>query len=155
MAEPQSVQSSGITSDEQIRNVLRRQIQKAYDKRLFNRATLALESGVNIHTIDAIVSRDAAKHRRIATEDSFNLAYTLGEEAVAALVGTICYTASRARPDGVDVGRIVASILPHVSTIAIAASDGRIDHTEAPDCRDAADNIIATMLPLSSAGEAA
>lgn len=152
MSDNQSVQTTSITSDEQIRNVLRRQIQRAYDKREFSRPTLAAESGVNVFKIDAIVSTDVAKHRKITCEDAFNLAYTLGDRAVSALVGTMCYTASRSRADGVDVGQLVASILPHVSTIATAASDGRIDHTEALSCRDAADGIIATMMPLSSAG---
>lgn len=55
----------------------------------------------------------------------------------------------------VDAHHIVATALPHMATIATAAADGRIDHIEAPLCRDAADTIIATFLPLSSAGGAA
>lgn len=150
MSNQSSVQSEGVTSDTKIRDVLRRQIQRAYDKRLFTRAQLEAESGVNVHTIDTIVSRDPAKHRRIAAEDALNLAYTLGEDAVTAVVGTIFFTARRANASGIEVSQIVAQILPHVSTIAKAASDGRIDHLEQPDCTNAADQIIATMIPLSS-----
>ena len=37
--------------------------------------------------------------------------------------------------------------------LAACAADGRIDHTERPDCQQAADLIIATVLPLASAGQ--
>jgi hypothetical protein len=130
-------------------------VQRAYDKREFSRETLSRESGVNIHHIDAIVSRDPAKHRRIASSDALNLAYTLGEDAVAAYVGCIHYTATRHNPEAVAPAQLIANVLPHVSTIAQAAADGRIDHLEAPACRDAADHIIAIVTPLSSAGDAA
>ena len=151
-----SVQSTAITSDERIRNVLRRQIQKAYDRNEFTRASLAEESGVNIHQIDAIVSRDKAKHRRVAAEDAFCLAYTIGDEAVSALVATIRYTARRTdAPEELSVPSIVAEGVQHFTVIAQAASDGRIDHTEKPICEQAADALIATVLPLSSQGRAA
>lgn len=155
MSVNQSVLSCAITSDERIRNVLRRLIKKAYDKHEFTRASLSQESGVNIHQIDAIVSRDVAKHRRVAAEDALCLAYTLGEEAVAALVGTINYTATHQDAEETSPAHLIATILPHVSTIAAAAADGRFDHIEMPGVRDAADGIIATVLPLSSAGEGA
>jgi hypothetical protein len=50
---------------------------------------------------------------------------------------------------------LAASALAHLSVIATAAADGRIDHTELPACRDAADQLIATILPISSHGDAA
>lgn len=156
MADNDSAQNSGVTSDERIRNVLRRHIQRAYDRHDFTRASLAEESGVSIHQIDQIVSTDPAKHRRVTAEDAFNLAYTLGERAVTALVGSIHYTARRAdASEERRLGEVVASGLQHFSTIATAAADGRIDHTEAPACQDAADQLIATVLPFSSAGKAA
>lgn len=147
-----SVQTSGVTSDERIRNVLRRHIQKAYDTRAFSRRSLADESGVDIYTIDHFVSRDVAKHRRIACEDALNLAYTLGAECVSALIGEIHYTASRADADEVKVSQIVATVLPSLSAIANAEMDGQIDYLERPAVQAASDRIIATLLPLSSAG---
>lgn len=152
MTESISVQNGGITSDEQIRNVMRRHIQRAYDRREFNRTQLEAESGVNVYTLDAIVSRDPAKHRRINAADALNIAYALGDEAVAALVGAIHYTARRVDAEAVDAHHIVASALPHMATIASAAADGRFDHTEQPAVREAADQLVATFLPLSSAG---
>ena len=57
--------------------------------------------------------------------------------------------------DAIDPHQIVADGIKHFAVIATAAADGRIDHVERPLCREAADQIIATVLPLSSAGEAA
>lgn len=130
MSNDNSVQNEGIASDEQIRNVLRRHIQRASDRREFNRAQLETESNVNVYTIDAIVSRAPAKHRRITASDALNIAYALGEEAVAALVGTICYTATRGEADALAPSQIIANALPHMATIATAAADNRFDHTE-------------------------
>lgn len=155
MSDNDSVQSSAITSDERIRDVLRRHIKRAYDTRRFTRAGLAAESSVNIFTIDAIVAREVGKQRRVAAEDALCLAYALGDEAVSALVGTIAYTARREdADDGLAPMMIAANAMQNLSVIATAAADGRIDHLEAPACRDAADQIIATVLPLSSAGRA-
>lgn len=155
MPEHNSVQNVGMTSDEQIRTILRRHIHRAYDGRTFNRGTLEKESAVNVYTIDQIVSRDPAKQRRISAADAFNLAYALGEDCVSALVGVICYTARRVDAQQVEAHHIVSSALPHMATIATAAADGRFDHTERQAVRDAADQLVATFLPLSSAGGAA
>lgn len=152
MPDRNSVQNEGITSDEQIRNVLTRHIKRARDRRQFTREQLAKESGVSVAQIDQIVSGSADKHRRVACEDAFNLAYTLGDDCVSALVGAMCYTASKIDADEVDAHHIVASALPHMATIASAAADGRFDHTERPAVREAADQLVATFLPLSSAG---
>lgn len=151
-----TAQSGSITSDERIRNVLRRHIQKAYDTRAFTRATLAEESGVNIYQIDAIVSRDLAKQRRVAAEDALNLAYTLGDGTVNAVLAEISYTARRTSDvDPLAPMLIAATAMQGLSVIATAAADGRIDHLEQHSCRDAADLIIATVKPLSSLGHGA
>lgn len=153
MRDNESVRTSAATSDERIQNVMRRHIRKALDNGEFTRATLAEESGVNIHCIDMILSRDPAKKRRVSAEDALCLSYTLGDAAVSALVGTIHYTASRPDSDALAPMMIAAQAMSGLSIIAAAAADGRIDHLEEPACRDAADMIIATVKPLSSAGE--
>lgn len=151
-----SAQTGSLTSDERIRNVLRRHIQKAYDVRSFTRATLADESGVSVHQIDQIVSRDAAKQRRVAAEDALNLAYTLGDAAVNAVLAEIRYTARRTDDAAMLAPMLIAATaMQGLSVIASAAADGRIDHMEEPLCRDAADLIIATVKPLSSLGDRA
>lgn len=49
--------------------------------------------------------------------------------------------------------QIAADAMGHLSVIARNAADGRIDHTEEAETAEAADQIIATVLPLSSAGK--
>jgi tellurite resistance protein len=50
---------------------------------------------------------------------------------------------------------MTAAAMQHLSVIATAAADGRIDHVERPAVREAADMLIATVLPVSSHGDAA
>jgi len=155
MPDHSSAPNHGATSDERIRNTLKRHIRRAFDRHDFTRAQLSEESGVGLSQIDQIMSGATDKHRRVTAEDALNLAYTLGDRAVSALVGCIHYTATKRDAEGVAATRLVADILPQVSVLAEAAADGRIDHSERPACRDAADNIIAIVTPLSSAGDAA
>lgn len=151
-----SAQSGCIVSDDRIRNVLKRHIRKALDLNVFSRATLSAESGVSIHQLDQIMSSDANKQRRVTAEDALCLAYTLGDEAVAALMATIFYQTYRAADaQALEPMLIAATAMEGLSVIAKAAADGRIDHIERPICRDAADLIIATVKPLSSLGERA
>jgi hypothetical protein len=152
-----SVQNGPIFSDERIRNALRRQIDRAINvDRDTTRAQLAADSRVSIHAIDGILTQDRAKWRRVATEDAFSLAYTLGDEAVQALLAVMGFSARRLdEAETVQPMLMAARAMSGLSVIATAAADGRIDHTEAPACREAADLIIATVLPLSSAGGAA
>ena len=154
MTVDKSAQTGPIVSDERIRDTLRRQIERAYNvDRSFSRATLSSESGVSVHTLDQIMSRNPEKKRRVTMEDAFSIAQLLGDRAVSALLSTIGYTARRMdEPDALQPMLIAATAMAHLSTIATAAADGRIDHTEQPRCQEAADMIIATVLPMSSAG---
>ena len=132
MSQNPSAQRGCAVSDERIRNTLRRHIDKAINvDRTFTRAVLAADSGVSVHCIDAIISRDPAKQRRVAMEDGFSLAKTLGDEAVDALLALIGYVGRRVdEPDALQPMMVVASAMSHLSVIGMAAADGRIDHTE-------------------------
>jgi len=154
MQDGNAAQSGPIVSDERIRDTLRRQIDRAYTiDRSFTRASLASETGVNVYTLDAIMSRDPAKQRRVTMEDAFSIASVLGDRAVNALLALMGYAGRRLDdPDAMQPMLIAATAMAHLSTIATAAADGRIDHTEQPGCQEAADMIIATVLPMSSAG---
>lgn len=150
------VRNGPLFSDERLRNVLRRQIDRVINvEKSRTRQQLAEDSGVNIYAIDAIMSADAAKKRRIAIEDAFSLAYTIGERAVNALLMEIGYggAAPLSDPAEPDLSHLVANGLRHFSVIANALADLRIDHTEQPATTEAADHLIATVLPLSSAGQ--
>lgn len=153
-----SVRSALVASDERIRNALRREIDRAVNiDRDFTRAELAEISGVNIHTIDSITTRDVAKHRRIATEDALSLAYVIGERAVNALLAVISYKGARPA-DEVEEDCPLDSAVAAMSSLSVfmqAASDRRIDHTEERAATEAADLIIAELIPFSSAGKRA
>ena len=96
MTDDNSAQSGAILSDERIRDTLRRQIDRAYSvDRSFTRATLAAETGVNVYTLDAIMSRDPAKKRRVTMEDAFSIASVLGDRAVNSLLALIGYAGRR------------------------------------------------------------
>jgi hypothetical protein len=153
-----SVQSQPVVSDDRIRDTLRRELDRAINiERTFTRAGLSLESGVNVHTIDAIMSRDPAKQRRVRMADAWSLSMVLGGRAVNLLLALIGYGGAKPLDEADEMHPMVlaAAAMAHLSTIATAASDGRIDHTEEPLCREAADMLIATVMPLSTAGRAA
>lgn len=142
-------------SDERIRNVLRRELHRAINMdRRFTRSELEEETGVTVHQIDQILSRDAAKKRRVTVEDAFSLAEALGDRCIQALIATLGYVGRpRSEADARRPMAIVANCMGHLSTIAQAAADDNIDHIEAPDTADAADMIIVELTPLSSMGK--
>lgn len=148
-----SVRDDPIVSDAAIRKVLAHEMDRAIVRREFTRKELAEASGVNIHTIDAIRTGDMGKQRRVTLEDAFSISHALGDRAVNALLGRIGYVARKLDdPDTIQPMQIAADGMQHLATIARAAADGRIDHTERPMTTEAADMLIATVLPLSSHG---
>ena len=157
MPDKNSARSDGMVSDDRVRDVLGQLVRQAISvERRFARAELADLSGVNIHTIDAITSADPAKHRKICLSTGLSLAVVLGPRAVNLMLSLIGYGGANPldEPDDLNLRGLVATGLQAFSTIATAAADGRIDHLEAPICMEAADTLIATILPLSSAGRA-
>lgn len=152
----QSARTSPTASDERIRNVMRREISRAISiERSTTRAQLAEDSGVNIHNIDAILSQDRAKHRRVACEDALSLAWVLGERAVNALLAVIAYSRARPTSDVEEDCPLEAGCnsMDALGRFMRAAADRRIDHLEAPDATEAVDTIIAELAPFSSAGK--
>jgi hypothetical protein len=115
-------------------------------------------------TDDTLEAATGVKSRRIKSyrvegkepslSAALSIAVVLGPQALNPLLALIGYVA---RPldeaDEITPARIVADGLVHFQVIAAAAADGRIDHTEAPACQRAADQLIATVLPLASAGK--
>lgn len=124
------------------------------------RAANATYTDAMLESLSGVPARAIKSYRVEGKEPSLSAALSLmvvlGQSPLNGLLNLIGY---HARPldeaDDLCVNSIVATGLQHFSTIAIAAADGRIDHTEAQDCRQAADMIIATVLPLSTAGQAA
>lgn len=88
--------------------------------------------------------------------NALSLMLIIGPKAINGILALIGYHASPLdEADAFCPNAAVAVGLKHFSTIAECAADGRIDHLEAPHCKEAADQIIATVMPLSSAGDAA
>jgi hypothetical protein len=80
------------------------------------------------------------------------IAGALGEWAVNAVLHPVGFQG--ASLDGgviMQPMQIVADALGHLGVIGKAAADNRIDHVEEPDTTHAADMLIATVMPLSSA----
>lgn len=113
-----------------------------------------------LEELSGVSARSIKSYRVEAREPSLSAALSigcaLGSWALNAILAEIGYCA---RPldeaDELHAGEVVAKGMAHLSVIANAAADGRIDHLEQGDCQKAADEIIATVLPLSSAGKAA
>lgn len=148
-----SVLSAPIVSDERIRNSLRRHYDVAVNiRRTTTREQLATDSGVKLTQIDAIMSQDVAKQRRLKIEDAFSIAATLGESAVNSLIAEMGYTGARRIEVGApDYSNVVCDALKDMAVIADALADLRIDHHERRPTGEAVDHLIATVLPLSSA----
>lgn len=114
-----------------------------------------------LHAASGVPARTIKSYRVDGKEpcltNVLSLACVLGAPAVNALLALIGYGGATPldEADDLNVNAIVAAGLAQFSIIATAAADGRIDHLEMPGCREAADQIIATVLPLASAGEAA
>jgi hypothetical protein len=113
---------------------------------------LAEASGVKARTIKGY----RVEGKEPGLSQALSLMCVLGARGVNPVMALIGHTA---RPldeaDELQPMMLAAAAMAHLSTIATAASDGRIDHTEERSCREAADMLIATVLPISSAGRAA
>ncbi len=114
--------------------------------------SLAAASGVKATTIKGY----RVEGKEPSLSKALSLAVVIGPAAINPLLAMIGYAA---RPledaDAICPMQMTASAMQHLSTIAMAAADGRIDHIEKPIVREAADMLIATVLPVSSHGEAA
>lgn len=106
-------------------------------------------SGVNPRAIKSY----RVEGKEPCLSNALSLMGVLGPGAVNAVLSAIRYSGAAPMEEegALDPRQIIAEILPQISVIATAAADGRIDHTEQPDCEKAADAIIAIVTPLSSA----
>lgn len=115
-------------------------------------ASLEAASGVKAETIKGyrIDGKEPSLSRALS------LAVVIGPAALNPMLALIGYVG---RPldeaDDACVRLMAAEAMGHLAVIARNAADGRIDHTEEPETTEAADMLIATVLPLSSAGKAA
>ena len=150
MVDLSSVSDPALCSREKVCSHLQAILRAAQTR--FTDAQLEQLSGVPARAIKSY--RIEGKEPPLSV--ALSLAVVLGEGAINSIMSLIGYVARPLdEPGDLCVNSLVATGLQHFSTIATAAADGRIDHTEAPLCREAADMIIATVMPLSTAGQAA
>ncbi len=144
-----SVDDAAIVGPDRVRTVIQGVLRAAQTQ--WTDQALEEASGVKARTIKSY--RVEGKEPSLA--NALSLAVVLGPKALNPVLALIGYVA---RPldeaDDMNPMAIVAEAIRGLSVIASAASDGRIDHIEQPSCLEAADMIIATVLPLSSAGGA-
>ncbi|MES2904030.1 MAG: hypothetical protein V4696_07580 [Pseudomonadota bacterium] len=149
MPDQQSASENAIVSTERVRLVVQGILRAANLK--WTDEVLSAASGVPARNIKSYRVEGKLPPLPVA----LSLAVVLGGDAINALLATIGYVA---RPldeaDEIQPAQIVANGLSAFTVIATAAADGRIDHLERLACREAADQIIATVMPLSSAGQA-
>lgn len=139
---------AGIVSPDRVRTLVQSLLRGAQQMGLTDEA-LEAASGIKARRIKSY--RVEGKEPPLSA--ALSLAVALGEPAVNAVLSIIGYVARPIDgPNAINPAQIVADGLAKFTVIASAAADGRIDHLEAPACRDAADQIIATVLPLSSHG---
>ncbi len=150
----ENAREAPAVSDERIRNALRTEISRAITlDHSWTRTALADAAGVNLATIDGILTRDVAKHRRIKADAAFSLAWVLGERAVNALIAAIGF--GGARPLDADEDCPLDSAVKASAALSVfltAAADRRIDHVEERMATEAADMIVAELAPFTSAG---
>lgn len=114
--------------------------------------TLAEATGLKVRRLKSYVHEG----KEPSLSAALSIAVVLGQPAINGVMAIIGYVA---RPldeaDPLCVRSITADAMGHLAVIAKAAADGRIDHTEEQAVTDAADGLIATVLPLARAGRAA
>lgn len=150
MPDHTSASSTGIVGQDRVRQIVQGILRGA--QAIWTDDSLAAASGVPARTIKSY----RVEGKEPSLSNALSLALVIGPTALNSMLAVIGYVA---RPledaDAISPTKVVADGLAAFSVIATAAADGRIDHIEAVACREAADQIIATVLPLSSAGGAA
>lgn len=148
MSRNNSVSNHSVVSHESVCNVIAAMLRAAALKHTDEQ--LAALTGIPARTLKSY----RVDGKEPSLSNALSIAVVLGEHAVNAILSTIRYSArpleSSEQPCPM---RLTADAMKGMSVIAMAASDGRIDHLEEPDVRENADAVIRAMLPLSSSGQ--
>jgi len=151
MPDTSSASDASIVSHDRVCQLVQG-ILRAATAKGWTDAQLSELSGVPARTIKSY----RVEGKEPSLSNALSLALIIGPQAINTMLAAIGYVA---RPldeaDSLCPAKVVADGLAAFSVIANAAADGRIDHVEAVACREAADTIIATVLPLATAGGAA
>jgi len=153
-----SADTGGLVSRDRVIDVVRTLLRSAtVVSRTYTAEQIADASGVQLRTVRSYMANDPGEVRKPTLSNALSIAVVLGPRAVNAVLALIGYGGASPldEPDAIMPMQVIADGMKHFAVIADAAADNRIDHTEEAATRAAADGIIATFLPLSSAGKAA
>jgi transcriptional regulator with XRE-family HTH domain len=153
-----AAQQTALVSRDRVIDTIRPLLRNAtVVSRRFTVEQIADQAGVHIRTVRSYMANDPGEVREPTLSNALSIACVLGTPAVNSILALIGYGGAKPLEEAEEAHPMVAAAtaLHHLSTIATAAADGRIDHIERPACQEAADTIIATLIPYSSAGEAA
>lgn len=144
-----SVDDGGVVGPDRVRAVVQGVLRAA--QATWTDEALAEASGVKARTIKSY----RVEGKEPSLSNALSLAVVIGPRALNPVLALIGYVAKPLdEPDAMQPMQIAADAMAQLSVIASAAADGRIDHVEEPGVRAAADTLIATVLPLASAGRA-
>lgn len=151
MTDQSSVPDAALAGRDRVRCVVQGMLRAAQQQG-WTDDSLHAASGVPARTIKSY----RVEGKEPCLTNALSIGCVLGSQAINAVLALVGYGGAKPLDEEREdaPGAIVATVMRHFSTIATAAADGRFDHVERPGCQLAADQIIATMLPLSSAGQA-
>lgn len=152
-----AAQTSELVSRDRVIGAVRMALRNAIIvERSVTVEQLSGAAGVPVRTIRSYMANDPGEVREPTLSNALSIACVLGPRAVNAVMALIGYSARPLEDEEGDCPmQVTAQGMAHLSVIATAAADGRIDHIERPGVRNAADMLIQIMTPLSSAGDAA
>lgn len=150
MRDQLSADDCGIVSPDRVRTIVQGVLRTAQQEGWTDKA---LETATGLK--DRRIKAYRVEGKEPSLSAALSLAVVLGPKALNLILSTIGYAG---RPldeaDDIQPMQIAADGMQHLAIIARAAADGRIDHTEERETTEAADMLIATVLPLSSHGKA-
>lgn len=151
MIENISAPDSGICSHDRVCLVVQGLLRSAQAKGWTDEA-LGTATGLKARRIKAY--RVEGKEPSLSA--AMSLGVVLGPSAINTMLSLIGYSGAHPLDEG-DAEQpfeIIATLMDDVNTIVQAGKDNRFDHIERPAVKAAADHIIATLVPISSAGDA-
>lgn len=157
MSDQVSAEGTPIVSRDRVTETIRALLQSAIlIERKFTAEQIAQLSGLKLRAVRSYMANDPDEIRETPLSSALSIAVVLGGKAINSILALIGYGGASPldEPDEKAPGLIVAELIQHTAPIARAAADGRIDHTEKLMTREAADRIIAAVLPLSSMADA-
>lgn len=151
MSEQPSVSDAALAGRQRVRIVV---------QGLLRGAQVAGWTDESLHGATGVPARTIKSYRVEGKEpcltNALSIACVLGKDAINAVLAIIGYGGATPLDEADDLkpAEMIATGLRNIAVIATAAADGRIDHIEEPICTNAADELIATFLPLSSSAKA-